>query len=419
MSQREGSPPPKEAMEGNGRIFISRQPICDAAEKVVGYELLFTQDHGTAGPGRPATLNASAKLIVHVFNNFGLHQVLGDRLAFLPVSSDALASDFLDLLPAERIVLEIQPGGISPPELIGISRKLRAKNFRFSLSGFSYGPQLQPLYELASYVSFDVGKETADSVLEDVKPVQHLPLKYIARNIQGYRQFHAVKGGPFALYQGACLGVPETFAMNRADPSTARVMQLFNLVLNDADIGVIEDAFKHDVALCYSLLCYINSVGFGLPYKVGSIRSAIMLLGHDFLWRWLSLLIFAGVDIHAAQRLLLNTALIRGRLTELLGQRTITQREAGHLFVVGIFSMLDTLLGIPMEQALSHLDLPDEVTVALLHRKGKYGPFLQLAVAFESNDLRGAERLCAVLGTELSTASSDHMAAIEWARQLG
>lgn len=415
MPQARTPIPATDGVDESEKTFVARQPIFDALENVVGYEFLFRRDKQLS---EPDTLNASAQLIVNVFNRFGLHQVLGGQVAFLPVSPDALASDFLDLLPAEKLVLEIRAGDMPLPELIGYCRRLRAKNFHFSLSGFDYEPQAHPLYELASYVSFDVEEGDAEPILDRLATIKHCQVKPIACHLHSYRQFQSLKALPFALYKGNCLGRPESFSINRADPSTTRVMQLFNLVLNDGDIREIEDAFKHDVALCYSLLRYINSVGFGLPYKVESIRSAIMLLGHDFLWRWLSLLIFAGVDAHAGQRLLLNTALIRGRLTELLGRRTLSQREAGHLFVVGIFSLLDVLLGVPMDRALAHLNLPDEVSDALLRREGKYAPFLNLALAFEGNDLQGGEQLCREIGTDLSTGSADHMAAMEWARRL-
>lgn len=416
MPQARTPVPATDGVDESEKTFVARQPICDAQENIFGHEFLFRQNRRLS---EPDTLNASAQLVVNVFNRFGLHQVLGAQIAFLPLAADALASDFLDLLPAEKLVLEIRAGDMPLPELIGYCRRLRAKNFHFSLSGFDYEPQTQPLYELASYASFDVEEEGDTApILDRLATIKRYQVKPIACRLHSYRQFQALKAFPFALYKGNCLGGPESFSINRADPSTTRVMQLFNLVLNDGDIREIEDAFKHDVALCYSLLRYINSVGFGLPYKVESIRSAIMLLGHDFLWRWLSLLIFAGVDAHAGQRLLLNTALIRGRLTELSGRRTLSQREAGHLFVVGIFSLLDVLLGMPMDRALAHLNLPDEVTDALLHREGKYAPFLNLALAFEGNDLRGAEGLCHAIGTDLSTGSADHMAAMEWARRL-
>jgi EAL and modified HD-GYP domain-containing signal transduction protein len=404
--------------EPSEKIFVSRQPVFDATEKVAGYELLLTESLASAGATAPESVAASARLIVNVFDNFGLNQVLGEHIAFIPISADSLASDFLDLLPPEKIVLGIKPSDVAAADLVGACERLCGKGFRLALDDFPYSQEWKPLFKLASYASFDMRAAKLDTVRTRVAQIEHLPLKRIARNLQSREEFQACKGKSFTLYQGSILAGPETLSMNRVDPSTARVMQLFNLVMSHADLKLIEDSLKHDVALCYSLLCYINSAGFGMPYKVESIRNAIMFLGYDFLWRWLSLLIFAGVDMHAGQRLLLNTALIRGRLTELLGQRVLSQKEGDKLFVVGVFSLLDSLLGMTMEKALANLSLPDEVADALLQRRGKYAPFLELALAFENNALTRAEQLCGELGVDLSAASNDHMTAIDWARQL-
>ena len=411
-----------DAIDGAGeteKVFIARQPIFDLSEKVIGYQLLFQQNPDFAENKPPETLNTSAQLIANTFNKFGLHQVFANRLAFIPISTDALVSDFLDLLPPEKIVLDIHPSDISATELIDIVGKLRNKHFQISLSNFSFSEELQPLYEMASYVAYDVHAFPMESIMAEINHTRHLPLQHIARNLQSYQDFLDHKGDLFALYQGHKFAPSETLSMNRMDPSTVRVMQLFNLVMSQADFNVIEEHFKHDVALCYSLLCYINSAGFGMPYKVESIRSTLMLLGYDFLWRWLSLLIFAGADIHAGQRVLINLTLIRGRLMELLGKHALlSQKDADRLFICGVFSLLDTLLGMPLEKALSNLNLPEEVSQALLKREGIYGPYLELTLAFETNNLQRADALCNELGIDLSTASADHMAAIEWARQL-
>jgi len=407
-----------EETGGNEKIFIARQPIFDISEKVIGYHLFFQQSEDLSTPPLPADLRASAKLIANTFNKFGLNQVLGNRLAFIPISTDTLVSDFLDVLPVDKIVLDICPSDIDGEELIAIVSALRERQFQLALSNFSYEERLRPLYQLASYVTYDVHARSPESIRNEIEQIKQLPLQRVARNLQSLEDFQQHKGNLFSLYQGHKFKPAESLPMKRMDPSTARVMQLFNLVMSQADFDVIENEFKHDVALCYSLLCYINSAGFGLPYKIESIRSALMLLGYDFLWRWLSLLIFAGADIHAGQRVLLNLALIRGRLMELLGKHALSQKDADRLFICGVFSLLDALLGIPLEKALANLNIPAEISQALLTREGKYGAFLALTLAFETDDFQKAEALCSQLEIDLSSASTDHMAAIEWARQL-
>lgn len=386
---------------------------------MVGYQLFFVPAAGTASIPLPDSVRSSAALIASAFNRFGLNQLAQNRLAFIPVSEDGLASDFLDLLPADRVILDLTPPRhTTAAEFTARCRTLQESGFRLALSDFPYLEEWTPLFTLASYFTFDAQARDPADLPREAERFFAFRGQRIARNLLSRRDWEAVGNPLFNLFQGNLLTPAETRAINRMDPSTARVMQLFNLVMNRADVNEIEESFRRDVALCYSLLCYLNSAGFGMPYKVDSIRNAIMLLGYDFLWRWLSLLIFAGADMHAGQRLLLNTALIRGRLTELLGQRALGQKEGDRLFVVGLFSLLDTLLGIPMNQALSNLNLMPDMELALSQRQGPYAPFLELALAFEADDLRAADRLSSAAGIDLASASGDHMAALEWARQL-
>jgi EAL and modified HD-GYP domain-containing signal transduction protein len=394
--------------------FIARQPIFDATEKVVGFELLVRRS-GVI-PAAPATsVTDGAGLAVDILNRFGAAQALGDKLGFLQLGEGMLDSDLVELLPRERFVLEYPSTFLCNEERVDRCAALMRDGFQLARICQLEESDLSDAGRGANMVIYDLSFQTIQEILRIDRSVRHQNLRRIVRHIKTRADFDACKTFSFDLYQGDFFAQAETMAMSRLDPSRARVIELFNLVIGKAEVGEIEDAFKHDVALCYSLLCYINSVGIGLQYKVASIRDAVMLLGYDFLWRWLSLLVFAGVDLTAAQRVLLNTAVIRGRLMELLGQGNLSSKDGNFLFVVGIFSMLDALLGLPIEQVNTKLNLPEEVTAALVAREGRYAPYLELALAFESNNLARAERLCANLGIDLSMASQMHLAAIEWA----
>ena len=394
-------------------LFISRQPIFDAAEKVCAYQLLVRKS-GIAPEAPPQTAEESARLIVTTLNTFGVQAALGNHLAFISLPEHALDSDIVTLLPKTSFVLEYPPAYLDSPGAQARCAQLLAQEYQLARTFMRDEPDPTQLPHTANYVVYDLAHQSMQDIAQRDHGVKGHGVKRLVRNVNTRNDFAACKALGFDLYQGNFFAQPETLASNRIDPLHARVMEIFNLVISKADVTLIEDAFKHDVALCYSLLCYINSVGIGMQYKVSSIKNAILLLGYDFLWRWLSLLVYAGIDLSAAQRVLLNTAIIRGRLTELLGQMKLPDKEANTLFVVGTFSLLDALLGIPMEQALSRINLPKEIATAIIRQEGKYAAYLQLALAFESGELAQAERLCAALEIDLTAASRAHLAAIEW-----
>jgi EAL and modified HD-GYP domain-containing signal transduction protein len=404
-------------MPADDIVFIARQPIFDGTERVVGFELLVRQS-GLTPERIPNSVGEGAALLINTLNRFGVAQALGDKLGFLQLGEGTLNSDLVELLPKERFVLEYPSSFLSGAERVARCHGLQTQGFQLAHICQHGDSDLSAVAQTAKIVVYDLAFQSLQEIVRLDRAVKPNNLQRLVRNVNTRADFEGCKTFCFDYYQGNFFAHPETLSMNRLDPGRARVMDIFNLVINRADITEIEEAFKHDVALCYSLLCYINSVGIGLQYKVSSIRDAVMLLGYDFLWRWLSLLIFAGVDLTAAQRVLLNTAVIRGRLTELLGQSKLPSKDGNFLFIVGIFSMLDALLGVPLQEVAGKLHLPDEVSQALLSREGKYAPYLELALAFESNNLPAAERICGALGIDLSSASQSHLAAIEWAGVL-
>ena len=93
--------------------------------------------------------------------------------------------------------------------------------------------------------------------------------------------------------------------------------------------------------------------------------------------------------------------LTRGRKVVIFG---LPGEEADNAFIVGVFSLLDVMLEMPMDRILENLLLPEPVCDALLHRTGIYGPFLELAEACEV--LRG--KVVAFYGVIEHTISGDN-----------
>jgi EAL and modified HD-GYP domain-containing signal transduction protein len=114
-----------------------------------------------------------------------------------------------------------------------------------------------------------------------------------------------------------------------------------------------------------------------------------------------------------------TTAVARGRLMELLALELLAPEECDNAFVVGVFSLLDTMLGVSMETALATVSLPDPVTQALLHHTGPLAPFLELTVACETGDDATFARAATQLGLNNNQVNWAHVQALIWAESMG
>jgi EAL and modified HD-GYP domain-containing signal transduction protein len=190
-----------------------------------------------------------------------------------------------------------------------------------------------------------------------------------------------------------------------------------DMVRKNADVRNLEAVLKRDAGLSYKLLRYINSAGFGLGAEIQSLRHAVTMLGYSPLYRWLSVLL-ASATSAGYSPILMHTAVVRGRFAELLGKGFIPKADIENLFVAGMFSLLDRLLGVPMEEIMEKIQLSEPVVQALLSREGMYGPFLALAEACEAGNNDKIGELADSLFISPLQVNESHLAALAWAQNL-
>ncbi|MDD5328853.1 MAG: EAL domain-containing protein [Sulfuricella sp.] len=400
-------------------VFIGRQPILDNQQKIVGYELLFRRHAESTDAAFSDDMLATSKVLANTLSNMGAEWLLGDKLAFINASSSMLMSDFLELLPVERAVLEILETARPTPELLDRCRDLRDQGFRLALDDFELSDATAPWLEVADFIKLDVQKLNAEGKLEaHVRALAKHPGKLIAEKVETRQEHQLCKELGFAYYQGFYFAHPETLTAKVIHPAYAVVLELLNKVRSNAEIRDIELSFKRDVALSFKLLRYINSVGFGLSCEIQSLRHALAILGYKQLYRWLTLLLVTAGEGNTSPALM-KTAVTRGRLTELLGKEMLEPADRDNLFIVGVFSLLDAMLEMPMEKVLDNLALPESITDALLHRQGIYGPFLELTKACEGGDAGNIEKLALSLQLEPESINQAHLSALAWVETLG
>jgi EAL and modified HD-GYP domain-containing signal transduction protein len=222
-------------------------------------------------------------------------------------------------------------------------------------------------------------------------------------------------------FSGACgwfflRGMPQA-DQQRAAPTFGIVLQLIQKLQHDADIAEIEELLKRDVALSYRLLRYINSAGMGLMCEVTSFRHAVQILGYRNLLKWLSLLLL-HTSQHPSQQALAQTAIVRGRFMEEIGKGLFPVEVTEQLFLCGVFSVIDVLLGVSMTEVLQHIAVSQAVREALTRGQGEFAPFLELARACESPDAALLRHHAEKLGLASLSLNRAHLTALEYADRL-
>jgi len=144
-------------------------------------------------------------------------------------------------------------------------------------------------------------------------------------------------------------------------------------------LGDIADTIGRDPSLSISLLRFINTV---MPRKVESIRSAVTILGQKEVKRWAT----AAISIQLADdkpNEVTKLSLIRARFAENLALVFKMGVFSPSLFMMGLFSLLDIILEIPIEEAVKEVALDENVRAALVDKSGNFYHILEFIQAYE------------------------------------
>jgi EAL and modified HD-GYP domain-containing signal transduction protein len=268
---------------------------------------------------------------------------------------------------------------------------------------------------LADYIKFDLSVLAQDQLAVLINYAnRRSEAELIAEKVENAQQYDFASSQGVQMFQGYWFARPSLVQTKLVAPSQAAILELINLVRKQASTDEIEEVLKKDAGLAFNLMRLINSAGLGMSREVTSFRQAVMLLGLKKLFRWAALLLTAS-RANGTPSSVGQTAVVRGRLMELLALETVSQEEADEAFVVGIFSLLNVMLRMPMEDALDLLNVPEGVRAALLHREGFLGDLLKLAEACESSDDEAFHDAASTLHLSSAQINGAHLQALAWA----
>ncbi len=400
------------------QTFIGRQPIMDSKQQIIGYELFFRHSAEAQSAQIVDDFKACANVLMSTVGQMDIQWLLGDKLAFINVSEQMLMSEFLELMSPPRTVLEVLRSIPASEAVVERCQFLRNQGYKIALDNPHLSTDYQPLIDCADYIKIDIQVIDLKELAKLFTRFNAPKVKTIVEKVETETQYEACKAAGFKHFQGYYFSRPETFTAKVINASFDSVLNILNKVSQDADNMEIETGFKRDAALSFKLLRYINSVGFGLSCEVQSINHALTILGRNQLYRWLTLLMVTAGE-NATPPALMKTSITRGRLTELLGESYFEKHDRDNLFIVGVFSLLDAILKMPMDQVLEKIQLPEPVVDALSARQGIYGPFLQLTEACEDANSTRILELAEELQMNSAKVNEAHIAALAWVETLG
>jgi EAL and modified HD-GYP domain-containing signal transduction protein len=290
---------------------------------------------------------------------------------------------------------------------------LNAAGYQLALDDFILDDPRAGLVDLMAFIKVDLKLVSLDDAAKITARYQGENCKLLAEKVETRQDFALTKKAGFQFFQGYFFRKPEMMRMLSVVTNQTVYWRLLQVVTNpELDWREVEDVIKKDATLCLRLLRYLNSAVFGLRNEIRSLRHALVILGEIELRRWCRLAVVFEMTQNRPSDLLLS-ALIRARFCELLG----AQFDHGNtdLFLLGLLSLMDSILETPLELIVRDLPLDREIKTCLLKGTGRLATIYKLALAVESGDWNNVATLCAELLLSEEFVAQSHWDAIAWA----
>jgi c-di-GMP-related signal transduction protein len=394
--------------------FVARQPILTREQKVFGYELLFRD--GVENFFRSSDPEAAARSTLDSTLLMGFDVLCDGHKAFINCTRDLLLKDGITLLPAEQTVVEILEQ-IEPDDLVvAACLRLKSGGYTIALDDFVANDPREPLAPLVDILKVDFERTNRAEQIALVKQYAPSGRRMLAEKVETQDQFAAAQEMGYVYFQGYFFRRPEVLRAREIPTNQMNYLRLLAAVSKDEmDLREVEQIIKTEASILYRLLRYLNSPIFGMRNEIHSIRHGLAILGEREIRRWIRLVTLVSAGEQKSSDLVLS-ALVRARFCELVASKI--PRTQSDLFLVGMVSMMDAILEIPMEEILDKIALDKDTKSVLSGTGGRLQPVYQLMLAQEAGKWQAAKESAERLHITESETGEMWWQAMQWGRQV-
>ena len=399
-------------------------PLFDKDLKVFAYSLFsqkvdLLKNPGMQGFGR----NDGAGSVngLDLIKDMGIDTLANDVDVFVPVGNITVFSPDIEtqnFVPRKRIVL-LFDHLITPDEkYIERLQELRKTGYRLAMRKLQVMEfeEFKPVLTLMDYIFIDSKKVDVTKAKIYFGQV-HPKISIIVGNLSTMDKFEELKDDEaYAAYEGEFYRIPITKGDAAVSPLKANYLQLLQMV-NDPDFELTRaaDVIGRDTALVLQLLKMVNRMT--VNNGITTIRHAAAMLGQKELKRWINTAVTRELCSDKPNEIT-RLSLLRAKFAEDLAPLYDLKIKSSELFLMGLFSVLDLILDLPMADALDKVNVSKDIFTALVHHEGPLAPVMELIVQYENANWQEVSRLMMVKEQDTDEVYRAYINAVRWYRDV-
>ena len=392
------APPPDAVPPEQLAVLITRTGIVDKRQRLSGYRF---------GAALPEPELIEALVIAHV------PEFAQERMALVPISAQAVGAGLhLPLVALHTVFLLDQL-------VIDAAAALRIAGSQVALRATSLKEEHAALLSSVDLVLLslhDYPLEEFQALCKQLH-VRHPHLKLVVDGVDTWEEQRMCLSWGASYFMGEFLGTTDAVDPDaKIDQSRMTSIELLNLLRTDAELPAMIEVAKRDPGMTYQVLQWANAPASGQTTKVTSLQQAFMVLGRNQLYRGLTVSMFrlGGGANKERDASLLEVALTRARFLETCSK--LPQSGRDELFLVGLLSLFDVLLGVPMARLVDKMHLSDDIRDVLLGTEGMYSPYLRMVLLLQRDKIEPALEIAAQLDIDIDSLPQVGQAAFAWAQ---
>ncbi|MDR1246057.1 MAG: HDOD domain-containing protein [Clostridiales Family XIII bacterium] len=274
-------------------------------------------------------------------------------------------------------------------------RRLKDLGYRFGICGIGNIAAYMHILELCDFIFYDqrIFSDRNQVALRSQISEKFPHMSCVYTNVNSMEIFQSARKKYKGLYEGSFYRMPFVEGDNKVSPLQINMINLLNKVRADNfDFDAVSKIIQRDPALTIALLRMVNTGSRGRRNEIKTINGAVVMLGQEEVRKWITAAAANQLGTDKPNEIT-KLSLVRAKFAEALAVKFGLYADAQSLFLMGIFSVLDAMLEMSMDDALKLVLVSDDIRDALVSRTGKYGDVYNFIIDYESANWPAVSRL--------------------------
>lgn len=372
---------------------VARQPIYDREGNIVAYEVFLRKKDGTCEYPKEVEFSKAAYLVTNFLVEFGVEKVAKGKKVVINFAFESILNKTIDLLPFEKVIFNLNPPEVSIGEtlykrILERLEEIVKKGGEIILNEKLYTGKYKELFELSHGVEFSLESVSKDKV----RGVHSYKKKVMVTKIESKEDYNKAYELGVDYFEGIYLAPPETLKEIELAPFLKlTLLRLMSALTSSKSLKEVAEIISSDVGMTVRFLQFVNSAYFARRKKIEDVSHAVSYVGLENVKRFL-LLLSLNDFIKVENPELWKKSLIRAHIAqELVKSHSPDLSEKA--FLVGLFSLLDKILGVDIPSFLSELNVADDIIKAFTDENSPLAKILKIATLLEEAISQGDEVL--------------------------